>query len=86
MLEHPVVFEVMYKIMTFGHGGPPTPGRMNPLDPPDDFFRIRLIATILETCGIFFERGAAGKKLDYFFSFFQVGPPPPHRRSTCLSF
>jgi regulator of nonsense transcripts 2 len=30
-----------------------------------------LIATILETCGQFFDRGAAGKKLDYFLSFFQ---------------
>ncbi|KAJ9131172.1 ARM repeat-containing protein [Pleurostoma richardsiae] len=71
MLEHPVIFDVMYKIMTFGHGGPPIPGRVNPLDLPDDFFRIRLIATILETCGMFFNRGAAGKKLDYFLSFFQ---------------
>lgn len=53
-------------------GGPPIPGRINPFDMPDDFFRIRLIATILETCGIFFNRGAAGKKLDYFLSFFQV--------------
>lgn len=40
---------------------------------PDDFFRIRLVATLLETCGIFFNRGAAGKKLDYFLSFLQVG-------------
>jgi hypothetical protein len=39
---------------------------------PDDFFRIRLVATILETCGVFFNKGAAGKKLDYFLSFFQV--------------
>jgi regulator of nonsense transcripts 2 len=39
---------------------------------PDDFFRIRLVATLLETCGIFFNRGIAGKKLDYFLSFFQV--------------
>lgn len=42
---------------------------------PDDFFRIRLAATLLETCGIFFNRGAAGKKLDYFLSFFQVSRP-----------
>lgn len=27
---------------------------------------------MLETCGMFFNRGAAGKKLDYFLSFFQV--------------
>jgi regulator of nonsense transcripts 2 len=38
---------------------------------PDDYFRIRLTATLLETCGVFFNRGAAGKKLDYFLSFFQ---------------
>lgn len=38
---------------------------------PDDFFRIRLVATLLETCGIFFNRGIAGQKLDYFLSFFQ---------------
>jgi hypothetical protein len=48
------------------------PGKYNPLDPPDDFFRIRLVTTMLETCGMFFNRGAAGKKLDYFLSFFQV--------------
>ncbi|EAA32521.2 hypothetical protein GE21DRAFT_6662 [Neurospora crassa] len=71
MLEHPVIFDTMYKIMTFGHGGPPVPGRVNPFDLPDDFFRIRLISTILETCGMFFNKGAAGKKLDFFLSFFQ---------------
>jgi regulator of nonsense transcripts 2 len=47
------------------------PGRINPFDQPDDFFRIRLISTVLETCGMFFNKGAAGKKLDYFLSFFQ---------------
>lgn len=71
MLEHPVIFETMYKIMTFGYGGVPVPGRINPFDLPDDFFRIRLVATMLETCGMFFNRGAAGKKLDYFLSFLQ---------------
>ncbi|KAF4446494.1 hypothetical protein F53441_9898 [Fusarium austroafricanum] len=71
MLEHPVIFDTMYKIMTFGYGGPPVPGKYTPLDPPDDFFRIRLVSTMLETCGVFFNRGAAGKKLDYFLSFFQ---------------
>ncbi|KAG9231221.1 armadillo-type protein [Amylocarpus encephaloides] len=71
MVDHPVIFDMMYRIMTFGHGGPPVPGRVNPFDMPDDFFRIRLVANILETCGIFFNRGAAGKKLDYFLSFFQ---------------
>jgi len=43
---------------------------------PDDFFKIRLVAILLESCGVFFSRGAAGKKLDYFLSFFQVYPIP----------
>lgn len=47
-------------------------GKLNVFDPPDDYFRIRLISIMLETCGMFFNRGAAGKKLDYFLSFFQV--------------
>jgi regulator of nonsense transcripts 2 len=90
MLEHPVIFDTLYKIMTFGHGkfprplsahwwrsdmiagGVPIPGRYNPFDLHDDYFRIRLAATVLETCGMFFNRGAAGKKLDYFLSFLQV--------------
>ncbi|KAF7956517.1 hypothetical protein EAE96_003854 [Botrytis aclada] len=71
MVDHPVIFDTMYRILTFGHGGPPVPGRINPFDMPDDFFRIRLVAILLETCGVFFSRGAAGKKLDYFLSFFQ---------------
>src|ERR1700688_4615320 len=53
-------------------GGPPIPGRINPFYMPEYFFRIRLVATLLETCGIFFNRGASGKKLDYFLSFLQV--------------
>lgn len=72
LIEHVVVFEVMYKIMTFGHGGPPVPGRLNPFDLPDDFFRIRLIYFILDTSGLYFGKGHAGQKLDYFLSFFQV--------------
>ncbi|KAH7314087.1 armadillo-type protein [Rhexocercosporidium sp. MPI-PUGE-AT-0058] len=71
MVDHPVIFDTLYRILTFGHGGPPIPGRMNPFDMPDDFFRIRLVATILESCGVYFNRGASGKKLDYFLSFLQ---------------
>ena len=65
--------------------GPPVPGRFNQFDPPDDFFRIRLVATMLETCGLFFNRGAAGKKLDYFLSFFQVGTIEPSSKPDMLT-
>lgn len=46
---------------------------MNPLDLPDDFFRIRLVCTILDFCGGYFDRGSAKRKLDFFLTFFQVG-------------
>lgn len=41
---------------------------------PDDYFRIRLVCTLLETCGVCFDRGASKKKLDFFLTFFQVWP------------
>ncbi|EPE02340.1 nonsense-mediated mrna decay factor [Ophiostoma piceae UAMH 11346] len=71
LLEHPVIFDIMYKILTLGHGGAPVPGRINPIDLPDEYFRIRLVSTILETTGSYFSKGASGKKLDFFLAFFQ---------------
>jgi len=43
-----------------------------PLDMPDDFFRIRLVCVLLDTCGMCFDRGSQKKKLDNFLVFFQV--------------
>ena len=42
------------------------------LDPHDNYFRIRLICTLLETCGQYFDHGSSRKRLDNFFIFFQV--------------
>jgi len=41
------------------------------LDPPDEYFRIRLVCTLLDCCGTCFDRGSAKKKLDFFLTFFQ---------------
>lgn len=57
--------------------GTPTLDRLNPLDMPDDFFRIRIVCMVLDTCGICFDRGAAKKKLDFFLTFLQVSALPP---------
>ncbi|KAL8816116.1 MAG: hypothetical protein Q9223_004822 [Gallowayella weberi] len=71
-IESSVVFDVLYRIVTFGHpDGTPTRGQFNVLDMPDDFFRIRLVCTILDFCGGYFDRGTAKKKLDFFLTFFQ---------------
>ncbi|KAH0538792.1 hypothetical protein FGG08_004624 [Glutinoglossum americanum] len=72
MVDSPVIFDTLYRIVTFGHeGGTPRPGRYCFLDMPDDFFRIRLVCTLLDTCGMCFDRGTAKKKLDFFLTFFQ---------------
>lgn len=41
------------------------------LDPPEDFFRIRMIVTLLQTCGHYFDRGSSKRKLDRFLLHFQ---------------
>ncbi|KAL5000944.1 armadillo-type protein [Aspergillus recurvatus] len=72
MIDSPVIFDTLYRIVTYGHeGGTPMPGKINMLDLPDDFFRIRLVCQLLDTCGHCFDRGSAKKKLDFFLKFFQ---------------
>jgi len=39
---------------------------------PDDFFRLRLVCVLLDTCGMCFDRGSQKRKLDNFLVFFQV--------------
>lgn len=63
---------MFFLLMDIIEGGTPLPGKLNPLDLPDDFFRIRLACTLLDTCGHCFDRGSAKKKLDFFLTFFQV--------------
>jgi len=63
--------------LTGSANGTPALERLNPLDMPDDFFRIRIVCMVLDTCGICFDRGAAKKKLDFFLTFFQASALPP---------
>ena len=51
----------------------PLPNQVVPFDMPDDFFRVRLVCVLLDTCGMCFDRGTQKKKLDNFLTFFQVG-------------
>ena len=69
-------------------------GSHSPLDPYDNYFRVRLVCTLLDTCGQYFDRGSGKKKLDAFLVFFQVGRLPHvahqlellHRISPCNDF
>ncbi|GIM12927.1 hypothetical protein Vretimale_16172, partial [Volvox reticuliferus] len=63
------VFETLYLLVTFGHEVPELVDR---LDPPDDFFRVRLVCALLDACGQYFGEGAACARLDRFLTFFQA--------------
>jgi regulator of nonsense transcripts 2 len=69
-----VIFNTLYTLITFGHEqGHAAPNIVCPIDPPEDCFRIKLVCTLLETCGEYFDRGLLKKRLDIFLVYFQVG-------------
>ncbi|KZO98973.1 ARM repeat-containing protein [Calocera viscosa TUFC12733] len=66
-----IIFDTLWLLVTFGHpDGRPLPGQFAPIDAPDDFFRVRLVCTILDACGMCFEKGAGAQRLDAFLPFF----------------
>ena len=73
-----VVFDTLYLLLSFGHESAEEAER---LDPPFSYFRIRLVCSLLETCGQFFNKGLAKKRLDRFLAFYQryllAKPPLP---------
>ncbi|KAJ6594000.1 transcription factor [Mycena capillaripes] len=72
LLSSGIVFDTLWSLVTFGHpDARPLPNQVCPLDMPDDFFRIRLVCVLLDTCGMCFDRGTQKKKLDNFLVFFQ---------------
>ncbi|KAH9851383.1 ARM repeat-containing protein [Lenzites betulinus] len=82
LISSGIIFDTLWTLVTFGHPeGRPTPGQPSPIDMPDDFFRIRLVCVLLDTCGMCFDRGSQLRKLDNFLTFFQLymlskGPLP----------
>nr|GMD38603.1 regulator of nonsense transcripts UPF2 [Ipomoea batatas] len=67
MVDSSVIFDTLYLILVFGHGTT----EQDTLDPPEDCFRIRMVITLLETCGHYFDRGSSKRKLDRFLIHFQ---------------
>ncbi|OBZ67192.1 Regulator of nonsense transcripts UPF2 [Grifola frondosa] len=71
-----MIFDMLWTLVTFGHPeGRPFPNQPCTIDMPDDFFRIRLVCVLLDTCGMCFDRGSQQKKLDAFLTFFQAVRP-----------
>ncbi|KAF4599781.1 hypothetical protein EYR40_006882 [Pleurotus pulmonarius] len=72
LMSSGIIFDTLWSLTTFGHPeGRPIPRQPCPLDMPDDFFRVRLVCVLLDTCGMCFDRGSQKKKLDSFLVFFQ---------------
>uniref|UniRef100_A0A1B6LDI7 Regulator of nonsense transcripts 2 n=1 Tax=Graphocephala atropunctata TaxID=36148 RepID=A0A1B6LDI7_9HEMI len=69
MVESNDIFKILYSLIAFGvateHDHP------SAWDPPDHLFRIRLVCTLLDTCGQYFNHGPSKIKLEYFFVYFQ---------------
>lgn len=68
LIDSAVVFKVLYSLLTFGIDPNET---QNQLDAPEDMMRLRLICTILDTCGAYFVSGSSKSKLKYFVAYFQ---------------
>lgn len=67
LVDSDVVFICLYMLITFGASIDMSEG----LDPPEHLFRVRLVCTILDTCGQYFDRGSSKKKMDCFLVYFQ---------------
>lgn len=70
MVESAVIFRTLFSFISFGINQDGSPSA---LDPPEHLFRIRLVCTLLDTCGQYFDRGSSKRKLDCFLFYFQVG-------------
>ncbi|KAF2605621.1 hypothetical protein F2Q70_00026196 [Brassica cretica] len=46
-----VIFETLYLTLSYGHGT----SEQEVLDPPEDFFRVRMVIILLETSGHYFD-------------------------------
>lgn len=68
LVESRVIFSTLYSFITFGNN---QEGIVSVLDPPEHLFRIRLMCTLLDTCGQYFDHGNYKKKLDCFLVYFQ---------------
>ena len=87
IIEEPtVIFDMLGNILNYGHRAPPMPQTPSPqqikafkqfvdrqlfLDPRDDFFRVRMICTLLDTCSKYFDSGHSRLRLRLFMLYFQ---------------
>jgi len=69
LIDSSVVFKVLYTLLTYGADA--NESGYIPLDQPEDMLRLRIVCTILDTCGAYFVSGSSKTKLRYFLAYFQ---------------
>ncbi|KAG0357792.1 hypothetical protein BG005_003099 [Podila minutissima] len=73
MVDSPLIFNTLDTLISVGHEhGRASPERPSALDAPQDCFRVRLVCTLLDTCGMCFDHGSSKIKLDSFLVLFQM--------------
>ncbi|CAF0714012.1 unnamed protein product [Brachionus calyciflorus] len=72
MVESSIIFKTLYTLITYGVSYDINEAMSeNAIDPLDNYFRVRLVCALLDTCGQYFDRGSTKKKLDCFLVYFQ---------------
>ena len=74
-----LIFNTLHSLLAYGHTADVAPEITRRIDAPQNFFRVRLVCALLESCGTFFSRGAAKKRLDNFLPYLQryiLSKPP----------
>ncbi|KAJ1992241.1 mRNA decay protein [Coemansia spiralis] len=69
------VFELLYFMLRYGHSEPhPVPGRTCDADMSNDYFRIRLVCTLLSTCGQYISSRSAEdhRELEKYATYLQM--------------
>lgn len=72
LLNHTCFLDMLFMVICFDHRrGRPTAGVYCPKDPPDSFFRIRLVLNGLVTCQQKLATDITSSELEFFIAFFQ---------------
>jgi regulator of nonsense transcripts 2 len=72
VISSSVLFDTLYSLLCFGHpAGRPHRDHPSDLDGAFDYFRIRLVCILLDTCGMYFDRGSHRQRLDCYLVYFQ---------------
>ncbi|KAG5365781.1 Regulator of nonsense transcripts UPF2 [Yarrowia sp. B02] len=72
LLNHTCILDMLFMIICYDHRrGRPTAGVYCPKDPPDSFFRIRLVLNALVTCQQKLVSDVTSSELEFFIAFFQ---------------